>query len=629
MRHSLRALLSLLAIYVTFVAFFLVLQRPLFILYNQGVVGGLPGWHDWWDIYLHGLYTDFAAAAYLDAIPLFLLLPGFFGRHCRWTRLALKIYLVLASVVVALIAVGDTCMYAFWEFKLDRTVLFYITDPKNAVASVSAGFVLLRALLWAAMAGALAWMLIKAMPAVPETPEIPAIPETSERPWRSLMRKGLLSLLLFLACGGLLFVAMRGLKARPNTPERTFFSNVQFYNHAALNPCFGFMYSLSKNEVDAERWHCMDDIECEALMTDMFPHHSDSTEVLLRVERPNILLLILEGFGSRFIPELGGDERVGVRLSEIARESVVFDSCYCGSFSTDRGIVCALSGYLGQPTTTVIRYTHKIRHMASLPRTLRENGYTTHALYAGDATYFNIAEYLHSAGHDEVVSQEDFPVEARSSQWGVPDGVALDWLYQTMKKEQTVRDIQSAPPFFWSVLTLSSHHPFDVPDYHRLPEERENSFAYTDSCVGRLVDRLRVLPLWDNLLVAIVADHAYNDQGLDRPDFPFIPMILAGGAIREPRRIHRLVSQTDLPATLLGQLGIAHDDFVFSRDVMGNAYRYPFGFNTFPNGFNLRDTTGCTVFSNDFGHALYGADPQRELRGKAIQQALYKNISAL
>lgn len=87
------------------------------------------------------------------------------------------------------------------------------------------------------------------------------------------------------------------------------------------------------------------------------------------------------------------------------------------------------------------------------------------------------------------------------------------------------------------------------------------------------------------------------------------------------------MSQTDIAATLLGQLGLPHDDFPFSRDVMADTYTYPFAFNTFNNGFNLRDSTGCTVFDNVAGRALYGADSLREEKGKAILQTLYDDLS--
>ena len=86
------------------------------------------------------------------------------------------------------------------------------------------------------------------------------------------------------------------------------------------------------------------------------------------------------------------------------------------------------------------------------------------------------------------------------------------------------------------------------------------------------------------------------------------------------------MSQTDIAATILGQMGIPHEEFIFSRDVTADTYKYPFAFNTFNNGFNFRDSTGCTVYDNVANKAISGRDERRERIGKAILQILYDDL---
>ncbi len=70
---------------------------------------------------------------------------------------------------------------------------------------------------------------------------------------------------------------------------------------------------------------------------------------------------------------------------------------------------------------------------------------------------------------------------------------------------------------------------------------------------------------------------------------------------------------------------------------MSETYTNPFSFNTFNNGFNFRDTTGCTVYDNTASRALFNVRPdgsedltpdalRREQRGKAILQTLYDDM---
>lgn len=69
-------------------------------------------------------------------------------------------------------------------------------------------------------------------------------------------------------------------------------------------------------------------------------------------------------------------------------------------------------------------------------------------------------------------------------------------------------------------------------------------------------------------------------------------MIWVGGAVKAPRRIEQICNQTDLPATLLAQLGINHDKFTFSRDVLSKTYTKPVAMHTYDDGFSITDSTG-------------------------------------
>ena len=96
-----------------------------------------------------------------------------------------------------------------------------------------------------------------------------------------------------------------------------------------------------------------------------------------------------------------------------------------------------------------------------------------------------------------------------------------------------------------AMLSLSSHEPWDVP-MHRLADERRNAFAYTDSCMGALLDSLSRTPDWDNLLVVIVADHGIpvNLPAASRHLSTRIPLVWTGGAVKGPRVIDVLMNQS-------------------------------------------------------------------------------------
>ena len=110
-------------------------------------------------------------------------------------------------------------------------------------------------------------------------------------------------------------------------------------------------------------------------------------------------------------------------------------------------------------------------------------------------------------------------------------------------------------------------------------------------------------------------------------------MIWTGGAVAKPMVVDKIASQTDLAATLLAQLGIRHNDFEFSRNVLDASYTRPFAFYTFVNGFCYLDSTGVSVYDNAANHVFYNEQPsgnsQRVAKGKAILQTLYDKVGAI
>ncbi len=87
------------------------------------------------------------------------------------------------------------------------------------------------------------------------------------------------------------------------------------------------------------------------------------------------------------------------------------------------------------------------------------------------------------------------------------------------------------------------------------------------------------------------------------------------------------MSQTDLPATLLAQMGLPHDDFAFSRDVLSPDYVNRFGLHIFNNGIMLCDADGYTVFDTMLDRVTEGDDDSGRIwRMRAILQKIYQDL---
>lgn len=594
-------------------------SKPVFMLCNRAsaLETGTPtGLSEMYDVVMHGLPMDASTVCYLLAFPFLLVWVSLLFIKLR-IRAFLTPYYTVAALLFATIVVVDTSLYAFWKFKLDATVFTYIDSPEQALASVSTGYIVLRTLVALVLAAVLAFFSIRL------TPKQFNICRTPSKGRTVLAHAGMI------LTGGVLFLLIRGgVGDSTMNVGNAYFSEHAFLNHAAVNPAFSLLSSLGKSQDFAVKYDYLNETERADLFAGLYPSDTeDITDTLLTTTRPNILIILMEGFGGMFVEALGGPPDVSPHYNRLIREGVFFDNFYANSFRTDRGTVCALSGHLSYPTTSIMKLPAKSQALPSIARTLLEQGYATDFLYGGDINFTNMKSYLHSMGYNHITGDEGFSLAERtSSAWGANDSITFNRLYDNISCRTDKQLWHSV------LLTLSSHEPFDVP-YHRLEDERLNAFAYTDHCLGRFINRLKASPVWDNLLVICLPDHGflYNTCYTD-PAFFHAPMLWLGGAVRAPRVVHTLMNQSDMAATLLSQLQLPHNNFPYSRNVLSRNYTYPFAYTTFADGFLFADSTGVTVFDNTQQKAVVNNPVDnglREKRGKAVLQTSYDHLAVM
>ena len=595
--------LYLLRFYLATLLFFVV-GKVGFMLYHHG--GHDFSLADMMQVIGHGLSLDLSTSFYIFILPFLLTIISLWVRVPRWVY---RVYYVIAAVLLALAFVADTSLYEFWLFKLDASCLQYLETPTEAMASVSVWYVLLRILSFLLIAFLIYWVY--------DFLTTPFSPLTTKN---SLI--GTVVALLFIP---LMIIGIRGgLDESTTNIGQVYFSQNQFLNHSAVNPFFSFFASFEKTASNNVTYHFMEDAECEKIVSELYNTQSVGVDTLLSTRQPNIIVILLESCGGQFT-EISGRTDITPNLNRLAKEGIYFTNCYGNSWRTDRGTLCTWSGYPSFPTMSVMKIPSKSRTMPNIARTLQEErGYHTHYLYGGDINFTNMRSYLVSGGFSNLTWKEDYTSdEQKSAKWGVRDDITFETLYQlTTSMPQ---------PYLIGYSTLSSHSPWDVPIHH-FDDEVLNAFYYLDQCVGNFIERLRKSPAWDNTLVVMLPDHGifYQDIDESNPLLNHIPMIWVGGAVKEPRRVEQICNQTDLPATLLGQLGLNHDAYTFSRDVLSKTYTRPVAIHTYDDGFTMIDSTSFVNydFISDRVVRSEGNGCERLIRqAQAILQAATKDLN--
>lgn len=598
--------LILFTIFFFFVLFFLV-EKSVFMVVHSSIGGGIST-SDFFRALYHGLPLDFSTSGYLTALPALLLTTSVVVKPTILAKIY-NVYFAIVLAVISIIAVVDIVVYPYWGFHFDSSVFLYLKSPKEAFASASAPEIVLgiAGIAAAIAAGYTGYIyLIKR--------QVLKLKATKRRVTTSIA-------LLLLT--GLLFLPIRGgITVSTMNIGRVYFSDNLFLNHAAINPQFNLLYSLSKADDFGSQYQFFDKTEAVAIFGQLtYQPAADSIPQLLNTDRPNIILFILESFSA----DVSADSTIAPNLSNFTKEGISFNHFYANSFRTDRGLVSILSGYPAHPTVAIMKYPQKTESLPTIPKSLRNAGYKNLSFfYGGDADFANMRSYLVGAcGISNIVSDKDFPISERMTKWGVPDSLLIDRVFtDTMEAKQE-------SPFFNVVLTLSSHEPFDVPTT-KFDIPFLNAVSYTDECLGRFVTRLKQTELWDSTLIILIADHAMQSypEGIsnnDRRRFG-IPMLWIGGAVKKPMAITGYGSQNDLAATLLSQLNVEHSEFKFSKDML-NPESHKFAFYSYMNGFSMTDSTGTVIYDNDRQSIIHlHGDTDLEKQAKAFFQMMYTDL---
>ncbi len=582
------------------------LQKPLFMLFHHDIYESFS-LNNYISVILNGLPLDFSMAGYLSIIPGILLIASQWAKNIALINKTGIAYHIIIGFIISLAMCCDMALYGYWGFRLDTTPLFYLsTSPQAAMASVSFYHIILAIIAIAVITIGISSVFCKFVAPYNSNRET-----DRSKKIRCTIILSILTVALFIPIRGGFTVSTMNLSA-------VYFSPNQRLNHAAINPLFSFMYSATHQNNFASQFRYFEEDMANEIFNDMTSHHGqDSTLSIINRARPNIYIIILESFSTHLL-----GTGITPNLDSIITQSVYFKSIYANGIRTDRGIPAILSGYPALPNTSIMKYVDKTDKLPAIARTLKNNGWTTSYYYGGDTNFTNMHAYLVSSGFENIICDKDFPISERLSKWGAHDHLVFN---------RCISDITSSPsssPQFRVIQTSSSHEPFEVP-FQKLDTPQANAFAYTDSCLGDFICNLKRTREWENSLLILTSDHygAYPKSLAKQTDRHHIPLLFTGGVISAPKTIEAVGSQIDIAATLLRQLGIGHDDFIFSKNLLDTNSPH-FAFIAAPSLFGMITNQGYIIYDYDANKVIetHGADNNLTEKGKAFIQILYNDL---
>lgn len=540
------------------------------------------------------LPLDIAASCYLLILPAVVMMIGVtINKDMSFKFLRYYFYLVIA--VYILIVMGEMGIYGEWRTKLSHKALVYLKHPAEVVNTAKTQQIVWLVSLWACFTLLFSWWYVR---------WIEPHKNVSDKRPRSLIAYPV----TFIIVLGLMFIGMRGgLGAIPISTSKGYFCSYKMVNEMTVNPAYNIVENiLNTKKMDdnahfdymnaglaKKRTDALNSVEC------------DSTVSILKYKNPNIVIILLESWSADLIESLGGDPSITPNFREMEAEGLLFTNFYASANRSQQAIASIYGGLPGLPVTTITNYPEKYHALPSLIKPLDSIGYYSSFYFGGELYYGNILSYLRYNKFDKIVEAKDIHENFKRGKLGIHDTDMLPWYVHELSKHPR--------PFFSTVFTVSTHSPYDYPKifeeltWPQIEKPYVNSARYTDIALKMFLDEAKKQEWYDSTLFIFVADHShstYKNNRLESFEHHKVPMLLYGEPLIDSlkgKTYDKIVGNTDIPATLLAQLGLPHDEFYWSKDVFNVCYK-PFAFFELSGGVGWKTPEGEFVYLNNYGY---------------------------
>lgn len=535
--------------------------------------------------FLVGLRFDFCISCYIT-LPLMVLgsLPMLNIANNKPVRVLNNVLLLLLAAIAFAISLTDIEFFRFFNSRLNSMALEWNETPGFVVSMLWESYPVVRyfllyAIVMFAFIKTIRWLQYKIF-----------LHRSGQRTplWSSSIS--------FLVVAAIMLLAMRGRieEKSPITWGMAYFSEYSFANLLALNPNFTFvrdaLYDSRGREKVEETMQSIAFPEAEQIARRLlYLETPDKTASPSRIhrrvtfdppatDRPNVILIIMESFGSSCIGCLKSKFAYDLSpcFDSLLHEGILFSNIYSTGMHTYAGLLGSIYGHPTMPGKSIMKQVGGQGNFWGLPSILRSQNYETMFFTTHDPQFDNMQGFLMSNEFMHIYSLFDYDQSLKMGTLGVPDHVMFD---------NALRIIDSRTnktPFFATLLTASNHGPWQVPDvrFERVPDAEKlkfelDGFKYSDWALGRFIRQLQSNKSFDNTIVLITADNGKLLSpvlDLDLTQYQIPILILGIGSVQiRAQQIDLLGSQTDILPTLMGLLRFDYDDYSFGKDLLSSA----------------------------------------------------------
>jgi phosphoglycerol transferase MdoB-like AlkP superfamily enzyme len=270
-----------------------------------------------------------------------------------------------------------------------------------------------------------------------------------------------------------------------------------------------FNLIISTQQQGLEKFEFMDELEAKSWFNPVQQWKADSSIFKASIP-PNIVLIIVESLGKEYIGSYNGGKGYTPFLDSLMGCSEVFDHAYSNGKKSIEGIPAILSSMPTWMQTPYLSSYYQSNYLDGIGKYLSKMGYETSFYHGGKNGTMSFDNYIALSeggkyfGKNEYTNQGDF-----DGHWGIYDKPYLHYFADELSKKKT--------PFFSTIFTLSSHHPYPLTEEDRSKFAKGTlpihaSIGYVDDALREFFAYAKNQDWYSNTTFILTADHSAENE---------------------------------------------------------------------------------------------------------------------
>ncbi|MFC2120330.1 LTA synthase family protein [Bacteroidota bacterium] len=576
------------------------LCRLLFLLFNLKSFGDIS-FIETLRIFFFGIRFDLSAIIifYFPVFILFLL-PGNFRNKLIYQKILKYLFFIITAIILLLNFIDIE--YFKYTNKRSTADLFDLFGYGNDMLTLLPQFIKdfwYIILLWISFIF-IAWFFY---------PSFIKVTEKYQFRIRIILKESIALIII----AGVLIVIARGLDFKPvriiTAARYTTPNNIPLI----LNTPFTILKTINSQNLESPEYFSKE----ESLQI-FDPHIQINNEG--EFKNLNVVVIIVESLSKEYIGTFNQFECYTPFLDSLFNESYILENSYANgqkSIEALPAIFSSLPAIMNDPYISSPYASNKIYSLANI---LKTKGYSSSFFHGGANGTMGFDNFVYAAGFDNYYGRDEYTgKDDYDGNWGIFDEEYLQYFANTLSTFNQ--------PFFSTVFTLSSHHPYTIPEKHKGKFKKgkmdiHQSILYTDYSLRKFFEAASQMPWYNNTLFVITADHtstAYYKYYKNKVGKYTIPLVFYNpGDPGLKGRSNKVCQQTDIMPSVLDYLNYNGEILAFGQSCFNNN-RDHFAVNYINGIFQIIEDNHSLFFDGEKSIELYNLQSDRNLETNILE----------